>query len=254
MTSPTPLLTFQDVCFRYDDGHEALSHVSFKVHTGESIALIGANGAGKSTLLLHTNGTHIATAGSVFVGAETITPKNLTTARQTVGLVFQNPDDQLFLTTVEQDVAFGPQNMGLSAAQVEARVAEALAATNTTALRKRFSHKLSGGEKRRVALATVLAMDPDVLVFDEPSAHLDPASRRRFINLMKTMPHAKIIATHDLCLALDICERTVVLHNGSIVFDGKTTEVFANPETLYRWDLELPLCLGERPCVPPKNS
>jgi cobalt/nickel transport system ATP-binding protein len=236
-------LAFRDVSFEYEKGCKALSSVSFGVCAGESVAVVGPNGAGKSTLLLHANGTHFATTGSVLLHGETLGRKNVEIARRSVGLLFQDPDDQLFLPTVEQDVAFGPINMGLGPREVEERVGTALEAVQGTLLRKRFSHKLSSGEKRRIALATLLAMKPDVLVFDEPSAHLDPASRRRFCELVKTLPQAKLIATHDLDLAWELCRRTLVVFEGRVVFDGSTTDILGDAARLRGWNLELPLRL-----------
>lgn len=235
------IIAFDHVHFSYESGHEVLSGISFSVRAGESVAIIGPNGAGKSTLLLHTNGTHLATRGQVRVLGQGLSGNSLSHARRSVGLVFQDPDDQLCMPTVEQDVAFGPSNMGLAGPAVEERVREALGAVDSLGLRKRFSHKLSGGEKRRVALATVLAMRPELLVFDEPSAHLDPRSRTRLIELLMGLPQAKIIATHDLDLAWDLCERVLVLKAGRIVFDGGAAEAFSNEEALHGWDLELPM-------------
>jgi cobalt/nickel transport system ATP-binding protein len=242
-----PIIAFENLCFSYDDQPDVLSNVSFAIKEGESVALIGANGAGKSTLLLHTNGIHCGHRGRVTIGDMPVNPKTLAHARQKVGLVFQDPDNQLFMPTVEQDVAFGPKNMGLPTPEIERRVNESLAMVDSLALKKRFSHKLSGGEKRRVALATVLAMQPELLVLDEPSAHLDPRSRSRLIATLKALSHAKLIATHDLDLAWDLCERTIILHQGRIVFDGKTSQAFDDDEALLRWELEKPLRLHECP-------
>jgi cobalt/nickel transport system ATP-binding protein len=237
----TTVLSIENLFFSYEPNSEVLTNISFSVKAGESIAVIGANGAGKSTLLLHTNGSHPCQRGRVVIDGVPVEHKNIAHARKHVGLVFQDPDDQLFMPTVEQDVAFGPKNMGLSPEEIESRVQQALNAVDALSLRKRMPHKLSGGEKRRIALAAVLAMHPRLLVFDEPSAHLDPRARRRFIQLLKTLPQAKIIATHDLDMALEICERTIILHEGRIVFDGDTSEAFANDEALMKWELEKPL-------------
>jgi cobalt/nickel transport system ATP-binding protein len=237
------IIAFEKLSFAYEAGNNVLTDVSFSVAEGESVALIGANGAGKSTLLLHTNGTYSATKGQVIVVNEPLALSTLSHARQHVGLVFQDPDDQLFMPTVEQDVAFGPRNMGLSSHVIVERVQEALAMVDAAPLAKRSSHKLSGGEKRRAALATVLAMRPSLLVLDEPSAHLDPRSRTKLITTLRGLSYTKIIATHDLDLAWDLCERTIILHEGKVVFDGKTLDAFSDEANLLRWELEKPLRL-----------
>jgi cobalt/nickel transport system ATP-binding protein len=251
----TTVLSIENLSFSYEPNSEVLTNISFSVKAGESIAVIGANGAGKSTLLLHTNGSHPCQRGRVVIDGVPVEHKNIAHARKHVGLVFQDPDDQLFMPTVEQDVAFGPKNMGLSSEEIESRVLQALNAVDALSLRKRMPHKLSGGEKRRIALAAVLAMHPRLLVFDEPSAHLDPRARRRFIQLLKTLPQAKIIATHDLDMALELCERTIVLHNGAIAFDGKTAAAFESSVDLEHWNLEKPLGMQHCPkCAAVENQ
>ena len=227
--------------FTYPDGTTGLAGLSFRITHGESVALVGANGAGKSTLLLHLNGYLFATGGSLRIGDYPLTSKNLRAIRRSVGMLFQDPDDQLFMPTVFDDVAFGPLNQGLSESEVEQKVVAALATVGVPHLIKRPPYKLSGGEKRSVAIATILSMSPDILAMDEPSSSLDPVSRRRLIELLKTFSHTKIIATHDLDMALDLCERTIVLHQGRITADGRTVDIFSDDDLLERSGLEKPL-------------
>ncbi|MBE0417757.1 MAG: ABC transporter ATP-binding protein [Coriobacteriia bacterium] len=229
------------VHYRYPDGTAALEGVSFSVGHGESIALVGANGAGKSTLLMHLMGFLVPTQGSVRVGEVPVTKSTLRDIRRTVGMVFQDPDDQLFMPSVAEDVGFGPMNLGLPAEEVLARVDDALSRVGALHLKERQPYRLSAGEKRAAAIATVLAMCPSALVMDEPSSNLDPRARRRLIDLLATFDHTKIIATHDLDLALELCERTIVMSAGTITADGPTIEVFADDGLLDRSGLERPL-------------
>ena len=231
----------EDIHYTYPDGTVGLNGASFRITHGESVALVGANGAGKSTLLLHLNGYLSATQGRVSIGDYPLTSKNMKIVRRSVGMVFQNPDDQLFMPTVFDDVAFGPLNLGLAEAEVELKVMQALETVGVPHLRQRPPYKLSGGEKRAVAIATVLAMSPDILVMDEPTASLDPKSRSRLIALLKTFHHTKIVATHDLDMAMDLCDRTIVLHQGKITADGPTLELFQDEDLLARSGLEKPL-------------
>jgi cobalt/nickel transport system ATP-binding protein len=236
---------------RYADGTPALRGVDLRVAPGEALAVVGANGAGKSTLLLHLNGLLLPGGGSVRVadlliehgtrgGRNGASPGALRELRRRVGFVFQDADDQLFMPTVQEDVAFGPLNLGLPAPQVQRRVQDALAAVGAASLAGRCTHRLSGGEKRAVALAGVLAMTPSVLVLDEPSAGLDPAGRRSLIELLRGLPLTRIVATHDLLLALELCPRVVMLHEGRVLADGPTQALFADEELLRRCHLELP--------------
>lgn len=236
-----------DLTFAYPDGTRALEGVSFEVGHGESIALVGANGAGKSTLLMHLNGLHAAQTGTVIIGDTPVTKETLPVVRKSVGMVFQDPDDQLFMPTVAEDVAFGPMNLGLPADVIDARVADALARVGATELAERPPYRLSGGEKRAVAIATVLAMEPSILVMDEPSSNLDPRARRRLIGLLGSFEHTKIIATHDLDMAAELCERTIVVNRGTIAADGPTRDVFADAALLDECGLEQPPSL--RPCA-----
>ena len=237
------LVEVRDLRFAYPDGTEALSGVSLRVHHGESVAIVGANGAGKSTLLLHLNGCLAPRQGMVRVGDIPLTEKTLADVRRTVGMVFQDPDDQLFMPTVYDDVAFGPLNMGLPFEDVDARVGSALATVGASHLAKRPPYRLSGGEKRLVAIATVLAMSPDILVLDEPTSNLDPRARRDLITLLKSFEHTKIIATHDLDMVMDLCGRTIVMHQGHVLVDGPSTEIFTDDALLEAGRLERPLSM-----------
>jgi len=230
----------------YADGTQALQEVSFRIHHGESVALVGANGAGKSTLLLHLNGALLPTAGEVRIGETPLVKETLRDIRRTVGMVFQDPDDQLFCPTVGDDVAFGPLNLGLPPADVEVRVSTALAQVGILHLRDKPPYRLSTGEKRRAAIATVLSMQPDILVLDEPTAGLDPRARRQLIELLHEFQHTKIIATHDLDLVLDLCPRTLVLHQGRLRADGRTWELFSDDALLADCHLERPLSMQGR--------
>lgn len=233
--------------YTYPDGTEALHDVSFRIIHGESVGIVGANGAGKSTLLLHLNGSFWPGRGDVRIGDFPITKKNLDSVRRTVGMLFQDPDDQLFMPTVHEDVAFGPLNLGLPDDEIDARVIDALERVGALHLKNRPPYRLSGGEKRAVAMATVLSMLPDILVIDEPTSELDPRSRRRFIDMLKSFKHTKIIATHDLDLVLDACERTIVLRQGRVLADGPTREIFSNDELLEESGLERPLSMQNCP-------
>lgn len=241
------IVEVRDVTHTYPDGTAALRGISFRIHHGESVAVVGANGAGKSTLLLHLNGYLTPQNGTVRIGDFPLTKDTVRDIRRTVGMIFQDADDQLFMPTVYEDVAFGPLNLGFPPAEVEERVEDALRRTDTLHLRDRPPFKLSGGEKRAVAIATVLAMSPDILVMDEPSANLDPRARRTLIELLAGFHHTKIIATHDLDLVLDLCERTIVIHQGRIMADGPTREIFQNDQLLKDSHLEKPLRLQACP-------
>jgi cobalt/nickel transport system ATP-binding protein len=241
------IIEAKELCFTYPDGTPGLLGVSFRITHGQSVALVGANGAGKSTLLLHLNGCLLPTQGLLQVGDLPVTAKTSAAVRRTVGLVFQDSDDQLFMPTVFEDVAFGPMNLGLSAEQVEPVVRQALERVDAWHLKDRPPYKLSVGEKRRVAIAAVVAMSPDILVMDEPSSGLDPRSRRELIELLKTFEHTKIIATHDLDLALQLCPRTIVLNAGKVLTDGPTADIFQNDQWLAQSRLEKPLSMQNCP-------
>jgi cobalt/nickel transport system ATP-binding protein len=228
---------------QYPDGTIAIKDVSFSITHGESVAIIGANGAGKSTLLQHLNGCLEATAGQIRIGDTPLSKGTLPDIRRTVGMVFQNPDDQLFMPTVYDDVAFGPLNLGLVGTDVEKRVAEALTQVGAEHLRTKPPYHLSGGEKKRVAIATVLAMKPDILALDEPTSGLDPFARRQIMSLLRKFHHTKIFTTHDLDMVMELCHRTIILHEGKIKADGPTGEIFQNNELLTACHLEKPFAM-----------
>ena len=235
------IVEVKDLVYAYPDTTPALNGISFRITHGESVGIVGANGAGKSTLLMHLTGCLFPRSGSVQIGDHALTRHNLKQARARIGMIFQDPDDQLFMPTVYDDVAFGPLNQGVPAEEIETTVERALETVGALHLKTRPPYKLSGGEKRRVAIAAVLAMAPDILILDEPSSGLDPRSRRQLIELLKTFEHTKIIATHDLDLVLDLCERTIILHQGTLAADGKTEEIFADERLLLDNNLEKPL-------------
>jgi len=234
------LVEARDLAFRYPDGHPALDGVSFTIHHGESVAIIGGNGAGKSTLLLHLNGVLTPDRGEVRIGDFPITRANLAEVRHTVGMIFQDADDQLFMPTVFDDVAFGLGQQGLAPDDLDARVMRALETVGAAHLRSRPPYRLSGGEKRIVSIAGVLVMQPSILVMDEPTSGLDPAARRRLIALLASFEHTKIIASHDLDLVLDLCTRVLVMNQGRIEADGPPDEVFVDTALLQRCNLEAP--------------
>jgi cobalt/nickel transport system ATP-binding protein len=227
----------------YEDGTVALNEVTFRITHGESVAVIGANGAGKSTLLMHLNGHLTPTRGEVRIGETPITRQTLSAIRRTVGLVFQDPDDQLFMPTVYDDVAFGPRNQGLPEADVDRRVHEALDRVGVWHVRAKPPYRLSGGEKKRVAIAGVLAMVPDILVMDEPTSGLDPHARRQLIGLLREFRHTRIFTSHDLDMVLDLCPRTIVLFEGAVMADGPTRDIFADDALLLKCRLERPLVM-----------
>lgn len=237
------IVEVKNLNYAYPDGNSALRDVSFRIVHGETVAIVGANGAGKSTVLLHLNGTLVPKAGSVRIGDFPLTRKTLPHIRRTVGMVFQDPDDQLFMPTVYDDVAFGPLNLGLSPEEVERRVNEALGTVGASHLKTRPPYRLSGGEKRSVAIASVLSMSPNILVMDEPTSNLDPRARRQLIHLLKTFGHTIIVATHDLDMVLDLCARTIVLKEGEKQADGPTAEILQNDRLLDACGLEKPLSM-----------
>ncbi len=244
------LIQLENISYIYPDGNQALKNINLSIDAGERVALVGANGSGKSTLQLHLNGIILPQAGTITVGEYQLNNLNLKQIRKTVGLVFQNPDDQLFMPTVGEDVSFGPLNLGLRGVALKERVLQALMAVNLAPEMyiERNPDRLSGGEKKRVAIAGVLAMQPELLVLDEPTAQLDPRSRRQLLYLLESLTQTQIIATHDLDLALDICSRTVILNQGEIVYDGCTLEVMNDLDFLRKNALESPLSLSRPYC------
>jgi cobalt/nickel transport system ATP-binding protein len=237
------IIEVKDLEFSYPDHTPALKGVSIRIEHGESVAIVGANGAGKSTLLLHLNGYLTPVSGKVRIGDYPLTKETLQETRRTVGMVFQDPDDQLFMSTVYDDIAFGPLNLGLPLDEVNIRVLEALKTVDVEDLKDRPPYRLSSGQKRRVAIATVLSMSPDILVMDEPTSGLDPQARRKLIEMLKSFKHSKVIATHDLDMVMDLCERTIVMHDGAVKADGLTDDIFKDAALLNECHLEKPLKL-----------
>ncbi|MCB2224802.1 MAG: energy-coupling factor ABC transporter ATP-binding protein [Actinobacteria bacterium] len=235
-----PTVEMQGVTFAYPDGHRALDGVDLHVHPGERVALLGPNGAGKTTLVLHLNGILTAAAGTVSIAGLAVEKDTMVEIRRRVGIVFQDPDDQLFMPTVAADVAFGPANLGLRDADLDERVAAALAAVGVERLRDRAPHHLSFGERRLVAIATVLAMEPEIVVLDEPTANLDPAGRRELAEVLDGLGHTMLLVTHDLPYALQLCPRSVVLNGGRIVADGPTRQILSDRALMAANRLELP--------------
>lgn len=225
-------IRFTDVHYKYPSGYEALKGVTFNITHGEKVALLGLNGAGKSTLIQLTDGLILPSSGEINIGDVPVSKKTLPNIRRAVGLIFQNPDDQLFMPTVEDDVAFGPRNMGLPENEVERRVVRALTAVGSLELRKRSEFQLSGGQKRSVAIATVLSMEPDILVMDEPTSNLDITARRKVKEIIKGFSHTVLLATHDFDLAEEVCPRMLLMSDGKIIADGKTGEIIRNTELL----------------------
>lgn len=237
------LVEVKDLEYTYPDHTKALCGINFRILHGESVGIVGANGAGKSTLLSHLNGILTPSAGTVRIGDYSLTKQTLRQIRRTVGMVFQDPDDQLFMPTVYDDVAFGPLNLGFLPDEIEQRVMAALETVGAAHLKNRPPYRLSGGQKRSVAIASVLAMSPDILVMDEPSSGLDPFARRKLIKLLLTFTHTKVIATHDLDLVLDLCERTIVLKDGKVLADGPTLAIFSDAALLEQGHLEKPFSM-----------
>jgi cobalt/nickel transport system ATP-binding protein len=242
----TAALEVRGLAFAYPDGHPALSGVDLTVEPGERVALLGPNGAGKTTLVLHLNGIHLPATGEVRVTGLPVAKAALKEIRRRVGVVFQDPDDQLFMPTVRDDVAFGPANLGLRGTELDRRVQAALAAVGMEDVAGRPPHHLSFGQRRRVAVATVLAMEPDVLVLDEPSSNLDPAGRRELADVLRSLDLTMLMVTHDLPYALELCPRAVVMDGGAIVADGPTAELLADRELMAAHRLELPFGFDPR--------
>jgi cobalt/nickel transport system ATP-binding protein len=239
-----PSLLIEDLAFAYPDGNQALFGVNLRVERGEFVAILGPNGAGKTTLVMHMNGIHPAEHGSVSVAGEVIDTNDkdlLRRIRSKVGVVFQDPDDQLFMPTVGEDIAFGPYNMGLRGAELDAAVDHALALVHMSEFKDRPPHHLSFGQRRRVAVATVLAMKPEILVLDEPSSNLDPASRRELANILRELKITTLMVTHDIPYAYELCERSIILSGGIVVADGDTKTILSDSKLLSENRLELPV-------------
>ncbi|HMZ14031.1 MAG TPA: ABC transporter ATP-binding protein [Mycobacterium sp.] len=235
-----PAIRVENLSYRYPDGRVALDGVDLNIAPGERVAILGPNGAGKTTLMLHLNGVLSASSGTVEIGGMALNRKNLREIRRRVGVVFQDPDDQLFMPTVAQDVAFGPANFGVTGDALAERVQAALEIVSMTQHADRSPAHLSGGQRRRAALATVLACEPEILVLDEPSANLDPVARRELAETLATLSATMVIVTHDLPYAAQLCERAIVLDSGVVVADDSVTAVLSDRELLAAHRLELP--------------
>jgi cobalt/nickel transport system ATP-binding protein len=235
-----PTISVTGLSFTYPDGTPALHDVDLHIHPGERVALLGPNGAGKTTLILHMNGIYLPQRGTVQVSGLTLDGDTVLEVRRRVGVVFQDPDDQLFMPTVSDDVAFGPRNLGCADGELERRVQHALAAVGMTEVADRPPNHLSYGQKRRVAIAGVLAMEPEILVFDEPTSNLDPASRRELTDILRELPITQLIVTHDLPYALELCPRSIVIDQGRVVADDATARLLTDADLMRRHRLELP--------------
>lgn len=240
------MIQVKNVSFSYPDGNSALSNVSFEIAEGTTVAVVGANGAGKSTLLSLMVGILAANDGIIEIGGIPVVKAKMEEIRRKVGFVFQNPDDQLFMARVYDDIAFGPRNFGYNTEEIREMAENAIAMMKIGHLKDRAPHRLSGGEKRNVAIAAVLAMNPQVLLLDEPSSFLDPKSRRNFIGAMSELPHTKVIATHDLDLVLELCRRVIILRNGEVFADGDPEELFRNGVLMEEAGMEVPPGLQNR--------
>ncbi|MFD5303938.1 MULTISPECIES: energy-coupling factor ABC transporter ATP-binding protein [Streptomyces] len=247
VTADSPAsLEVSGLAFAYPDGHQALFGVDFSVARGERVALLGPNGAGKTTLVLHLNGILTGGTGTVTVAGLLVDKRNMAEVRRRVGIVFQDPDDQLFMPTVREDVAFGPAAAGLKGTELEARVDRALALVGMGEFKERPPHHLSFGQRRRVAVATVLAMEPEILVLDEPSSNLDPASRRELADILRSLDVTVLMVTHDLPYALELCPRALILSDGVIAADGPTAGLLADDALMRAHRLELPFGFDPR--------
>ena len=231
------MLTINNVTVEYPDGTKAINNLSLNIKSGEKLALIGANGACKSTLMLAIEGI-LDSTGEIKIDDLVVDSKNIVKVRQQVGMLFQNPDDQLFMATIYDDIAFGPRNAGLDEESVKYRVEDSLKLLNIEHLKDKTALKLSGGEKRMAALATVLAMKPSVMLLDEPTAFLDPKARRNLINVLNSLPHTMLIATHDLTFAKEVCREAVVIKDGNFFAKGNCDEILYNQELMDEGGIE----------------
>ncbi|MGE0278006.1 MAG: energy-coupling factor ABC transporter ATP-binding protein [Nitrospiraceae bacterium] len=240
---PHVVVEVDNLHFSYPDGHKVLKGLTFKINKGEKVALIGPNGAGKSTLMSQLNGVHLANSGRVVIDGMDVTKNNLKEIRRKVGIVFQDPDDQLFCPTVYDDVAFGPLNLGLPEDQITSRVKEALSVVGLEGFEERSSFHLSFGERKRLALATVLSYQPEILVFDEPSTNMDPLNRRNLINWLKSSDKTLLLCTHDLDIVLEVCDRCILLVDGRVEVEGTVRQILYDRKLLEKNKLEMPLAL-----------
>lgn len=239
------MICFKDVSFAYEKGKNVLNSINFNVEKGEKVGLIGSNGAGKSTLMKASLGL-VETQGEIIIGELSVEKKNLPKIRKILGYVLQESDNQMFMPTVLEDMEFGLLNMKMTKAEAYERCLEVLKELELEYLSDKYNHKISGGEKRMAAIATILAMKPEILLMDEPTSSLDPKNRRRIINTVKSLSHTMIIATHDLDMVLETCDRVLLLNEGRIVEDGDAKKILSDKELLEKNGLELPLCLAVR--------
>lgn len=237
------MIEFKNVSFCYESGSPVLENLSFTIGDGEAVGLIGANGAGKSTLMKAMLGL-LSVQGEILVDGLAVGPKTLPAVRQKLGFVLQNSDNQMFMPTVYEDMRFAPKNYGLSAEETEARIDGVLSQLGLSSLKHRYNHKISGGEKRMAAIATILVMEPEVLLMDEPTTALDPVNRRTVINAINGLSQTKLIASHDLDMILDTCDRVILLSKGTIAADGKTEDILRDKALLEANRMELPFCLA----------
>ena len=236
------MIEFRNVSFSYDPEHPVVEHLNFTIQRGENVGLIGANGAGKSTMMKLLLGL-LRGQGEIIVDNLPLNQQNLPAIRQKIGFVLQDSDNQMFMPTVYEDMIFGPRNYGLTLEETEKRVDEVLKSLGIEKLKHCYNHRISGGEKRMAAIATILAMEPDMIVMDEPSTALDPVNRRRVINTINSLPQTKLIASHDLDMILDTCQRVLLISRGKIVADGDAEAVLLDKALLEANQMELPLCI-----------
>lgn len=241
------MLKIEKLSVRYSDGNQVISNLSFTAREGETVGIVGANGAGKSTLLSAIVGILLPSEGRIEVNGIPVDKRSIKQIREQVGVVFQNPDDQLFLSNVYDDIAFGLRNYGVDEKRIEEKVDRVLEQLDVARLKRGNSHKLSGGEKRIIAIATILVMEPSIVLFDEPTSFLDPKTRRKLIELLKSIPVTKLIATHDLDMALELCDRVLVFKDGKIYAEGSAKQILADKDIMEEAGLELPFCLQSIP-------
>jgi cobalt/nickel transport system ATP-binding protein len=240
------VLKINELSVRYPDGNQVLHHINIHIEMGETVGIVGANGAGKSTLFKSIVGIMLPSEGSIEIDGIAVTKKNLNSIREKVGVVFQNPEDQLFMSNVYDDIAFGLRNYGMGEEKVKDRIDTITRSLGIERLLSHNSNKLSGGEMRLIAIATILVMEPSIVLFDEPTSFLDPRTRRKLIEMLRGFPMTKVIATHDLDMALDLCDRVIILKEGTVFLQGAAKELLSDPILMEEAGLELPYCLQRR--------